>query len=300
MTKLLELPLDKLKPGRHQPRSNAASSGIERLAESIKATGGVISPVVITPPCPIDETHEIIAGERRWRASKLAGLQTIRCLQLEGFDEDDFQAAAFALLENIDRQDLSEVDVANAVIRLKEEFGLTQREIATRLGKSAADVSRLVGLGKLPSQIQDLVAGDQLSWSHAKVLVGKSIPLDQKISLAVKSAAESWSVKQLQWFAQEQERADITKQTDEAINTDRLARALEQALGARVTITHSKKTRTLDLQIKSSAPTVLSGLMAKIAELSDQVSSGSVDDDSACTIRITGNYEAFTWLPDDE
>lgn len=163
---LRELPLDSLVAGQHQPRRQFDSAALDALAESIKAQG-VVQPIIVRE-LP-NGKHEIVAGERRWRASKLAGLAVIPAVVRK---MEDRTAMAVALVENIQRADLNPLEEAEALRRLIDECGLTHETAAEAVGKSRAAVSNLLRLIDLDPGVQALVRNGLLSLGHAKVLLG--------------------------------------------------------------------------------------------------------------------------------
>ncbi|WP_293368209.1 ParB/RepB/Spo0J family partition protein [Nevskia sp.] len=163
---LRELPLDQLTAGRHQPRRAFDPAQLEALAESIKAQG-VVQPIIVREVG--DNAYEIVAGERRWRASKLAGLDVIPAVIRK---MEDRTAMAVALVENIQRADLNPLEEAEALRRLIDDCGLTHEVAAAAIGKSRAAVSNLLRLMDLDPGVQALVRNGMLSLGHAKVLLG--------------------------------------------------------------------------------------------------------------------------------
>jgi len=145
----LDLPVSRMSAGRYQPRRTFDEASLSELAESIKVQG-VIQPIIVRP---VDEGYEIIAGERRWRAAQLAGLETIPAIVRE---VDDQTALAMALIENIQREDLDYREEAESVGGLKKEFGLKNKEVAKLLGKSEKEISLLLGLLSLPKVLEEL------------------------------------------------------------------------------------------------------------------------------------------------
>ena len=161
-------PLDMIQPGKYQPRVDMSEESLEELADSIRAQG-LVQPIVVRPVA--DGHYEIIAGERRWRASKLAGLDTIPALVR---DVPDRNAIAMALIENIQRENLNPMEEANALHRLREEFSMTHQEAAQAVGRSRAAVSNLLRLRNLNEDVKRLVENCDLEMGHARAL----LPLD--------------------------------------------------------------------------------------------------------------------------
>ncbi|VEG91298.1 ParB/RepB/Spo0J family partition protein [Legionella spiritensis] len=185
-----QLSVQALQPGRYQPRLHFDQKALEELAQSILSQG-LIEPIVVRE---IALNHyEIIAGERRWRAAMLAGLQDIPCLVGEYTDE---QAAALTLVENIQRQELNLIEEAGGYRRLCDEFHFQQEEIATLVGKSRSHIANILRLLSLDEKVQAFIKTGHLSLGHARMLVGLSP--GRQIALADSVVAEQWSVRQLE------------------------------------------------------------------------------------------------------
>ena len=163
---LRELALDALAPGKHQPRRDFDQASLDALSESIKAQG-VVQPIICRPGA--DGKFEIVAGERRWRAARQAGLKKVPVV-VRAMDERS--AMAVALVENIQRSDLNPLEEAQAVKRLIDECQLTHEQCAQALGKSRVGITNLLRLMELEAEVQDLVRESRLSFGHAKVLLG--------------------------------------------------------------------------------------------------------------------------------
>ena len=186
---LLELPVSALKPNSFQPREHFDEDALASLTASVRELG-VLQPVLVRR---VDDqgTFELIAGERRWRAAKRAGLQTIPALVRTATDADSLEQA---LVENLHREDLNPLEEAAAYQQLIEDFKLTHDELATRVGKSRAAISNTLRLFQLPPGIQRLVADGQLSAGHARALLGTPDRGYQE-SLARRAVTEGLSVR---------------------------------------------------------------------------------------------------------
>lgn len=163
---LRELPLDRIDPNPDQPRASIEPAALEALAASIRASG-VIQPVVVGPAGP-DGRHVLIAGERRWRAAALAGLERVPVVVREA---DARERLELALVENLVREDLSPVDVASACATLVEDFGQSHGELAERLGRSRPAISNLIRLLELPEEVQALIADGRLTEGHGRAIL---------------------------------------------------------------------------------------------------------------------------------
>ena len=189
-TILKSIPIDCLHRGQYQPRTRFDEDSLKELAQSILAQG-LIEPLVVRQQT--ESTYEIIAGERRWRASMMAGLAEVPCLISEYSDE---QAAAVTLIENIQRQDLSLLEEANGYQRLLSEFHFSQVEIAALVGKSRSHIANLLRLLTLCPSVQENIHCNQLSLGHARMLVGLDDTLQKK--LAQRVIEHHWSVRKLE------------------------------------------------------------------------------------------------------
>jgi len=188
---LRELPVDLVEPNLCQPRRYFDQTSLQELAGSLKERG-VLQPVLVRPSA--DSRYELIAGERRWRAAKLAGLQTIPAL-ISPYD--DLAALETALIENMAREDLNPVEEARACTTLIKELGLTHEEIAHRVGRSRVAVTNLMRLLNLSTEILELLEHGELSMTHGLTLLRARDPLSHR-ELARRAVQEEWSVRTLQ------------------------------------------------------------------------------------------------------
>ena len=240
------LPIDALTPGKYQPRRAMDPGKLTELAESIKAQG-VIQPIVVREIAKDKggKVYEIIAGERRWRASQQAGLKEIPVVIRE---VDDRTVVAMALIENIQREDLNPLEEAQALQRLIDEFALTHAEAAAAVGRSRAAVSNLLRLLDLPPAIRALLEARRLEMGHARALLTLSPELASK--LAHEAAEHGWSVREVEHRAQ-QFAAGKVPATGKAARKAGNARAqqpdiasleneLSESLGAKVAIAHGR------------------------------------------------------------
>jgi ParB family chromosome partitioning protein len=191
---LVSLPLTALQAGRYQPRQVMDESGLEELADSIRRQG-VLQPIVVRPISTGTDTvaYEIIAGERRFRATKLAGLTEIPAVVKA---VDDQTALAMALIENLQRRDLSALEEAQGISRLIEEFGLTHEQAAQAVGRSRSATTNLLRLLQLPQAVQAYLREGQLEAGHARVLL--TLPAPQQRALAELAVAQGLSVRDVE------------------------------------------------------------------------------------------------------
>jgi ParB family chromosome partitioning protein len=195
---VVNLPLTSIKPNPHQPRRTFAPAGLQELATSIAQHGRVLQPILVRPaenPAADDPaSFELVAGERRWRASALAGLPSIRAI-VDGVD--NATSAEMALAENMARDDLSPMEEARGCAALRDSFGLSVAEIGRRVGRDRTAISHLIRLLELPDNAQELIGGGELSEGHGRVLLRLSDYEAQK-ELAGRCAAGGWSVRELE------------------------------------------------------------------------------------------------------
>ena len=237
---LRTLPVQQLQPGKYQPRMQMDASKLTELAESIKAQG-VIQPIVVRELSP--GRFEIVAGERRWRASQEAGLAEVPVVVRE---LDDRTVIAMALIENIQREDLNPLEEAQSLQRLINEFSLTHAEAAEAVGRSRAAVSNLLRLLELPADIRTLVETRALEMGHARALLTLSPDLASK--LASDAAEQGWSVREVEHRAQQFAAGKVpvngkkAKPAKAAPQPDiaSLETELSESLGTRVTIAHGR------------------------------------------------------------
>lgn len=190
-----KLPVEQLQPGQYQPRQQFEDGALQELADSIKVQG-VVQPIVVRLVSA--DKYEIIAGERRWRASKMAGLEKVPVV----IRQADSQATlAMALIENIQREDLNPIETAIGLKRLVKEFDLTQQQVADAVGRSRAAVSNLLRLLKLPENIQMALHEGQMSMGHARAII--SLPEQIQKQLADKCIEKGWSVREMEEAAQQ-------------------------------------------------------------------------------------------------
>ncbi|MBR9728883.1 ParB/RepB/Spo0J family partition protein [Shewanella intestini] len=231
---LLTLATDLLQPGKYQPRKDMSPEALEELAESIRSQG-IIQPIVVRMVS--DDKYEIIAGERRWRASQLAGLDNVPCLVKQVADE---AAVAIALIENIQREDLNAMEEAIALARLKDEFELTHQQVADAVGKSRVSVSNLLRLNSLNAPVKVLLERGDIEMGHARALLG--IEGDMQTELARLVASKEMTVRETELLVNKA--LNPTKTPEKASkdhDVERLETQLIEILGAKVSLSHNKK-----------------------------------------------------------
>lgn len=227
-----ELRVDHIIPNRYQPRTEFDETELSQLAESIKQNG-VLQPILVRRKG--DGIYELIAGERRLRAAKLAGLQTIPAVVRNSSDE---QAMELALVENLQRQDLNPMEAARAYYRLMNEFGFTQEMIAQKIGKDRSSIANIARLVNLPKEIQELVEYGRLTTGHAKVILG--LPQqDAQIRLARKIVENQLSVRQAERLLATTSKGSRT--TNRKKPYPDLEQRLQRHFGTKVSIIRGRK-----------------------------------------------------------
>ncbi|MDD1784029.1 ParB/RepB/Spo0J family partition protein [Enterovibrio sp. ZSDZ35] len=232
-SELQHLPLNQLYPGTYQPRQEMAADALEELAESIRAQG-VIQPLVVRMTSA--QQYEIIAGERRFRASKMAGLTHVPCLVR---DLTDKAASAIALIENIQREDLNAMEEAEALEKLVQDFSLTHQQLAEALGKSRTTISNLLRLNGLDAGVKKLLLNRQLEMGHARALL--ALEGEAQIEAALVSVNKKMTVRQTEALVKKM----LTPVTDKVVNSlspefEAIQEKLGHRLGTNVTITQAK------------------------------------------------------------
>ncbi|MDA0678756.1 MAG: ParB/RepB/Spo0J family partition protein [Proteobacteria bacterium] len=241
--RLLNIPLDLLQRGQYQPRVDMRQDTLEELAKSIEAQG-VVQPIVVRPIQKTGGTqrYEIVAGERRWRAAQIAGLQEIPAM-VRNIPDD--AAIAMALIENIQREDLNPLEESRALDRLIREFDLTHQEAATAVGRSRASVSNLLRLQELSDKVKPLLESRQIEMGHARALLAITNKT-QQFDAARQVVKKELSVRDTEKLVRQLLAGAPVKPTKAATPSNdgdirRLERDVSDRLGAKVHLEHSKK-----------------------------------------------------------
>ncbi|MBE6548094.1 MAG: ParB/RepB/Spo0J family partition protein [Ruminococcaceae bacterium] len=232
-----------IEPRRDQPRKTFDEEGLQILADSI-AIHGVLQPIIVRENQAFPGTYEIIAGERRWRAAKMAALTDIPVIIVDG---NDLKIAQISLVENVQREDLNAVEEALAYNALIERFGLTQEQVSREVGKSRPSIANMLRLLELPDEVLELVRDNKLSVGHAKVILG--LDDDQKmIEVAQKIIENGCSVREAERIVKkvlEQKDKDVSEIVKPDAQRRIYMRSLEvramEALGRKVKINSTKK-----------------------------------------------------------
>jgi ParB family chromosome partitioning protein len=235
---LKHIPVEFIQRGKYQPRRDMHQEALEELAESIKAQG-ILQPIVVRPIN--NNKYEIIAGERRWRATQLAGLDTIPAIVRDVSDE---VAIAMALIENIQREDLNPIEEAVALKRLQDEFELTHQQVADAVGKSRTSVTNLLRLIALDSEVKKLLENGDIEMGHARSVLSLAAPQQREIAQQVVS--KNLSVRQtealVRRLSEDKSKAPLA---DARASTDiqKLEEDLGQKIGVPVLVQHNAKGR---------------------------------------------------------
>ncbi|HED14542.1 MAG TPA: ParB/RepB/Spo0J family partition protein [Gammaproteobacteria bacterium] len=256
---LRELPVEQLQRGRYQPRRHVDDQALQALAQSIQAQG-IIQPILVRRNSL--GGYEIIAGERRWRAAQLAGLETVPVVIREVTDET---AMAMALIENIQRENLNPIEEANGISRLIDEFKLTHQQVGGYLGRSRAQISNLLRLLTLRREIRQMVEQGQLDMGHARALLG--LPESQRMAIARQVLQKNLSVRATEKLVQrclstseQADRGGSGRSYD--VDIQNLETTLSERIQARVRIQHGPKKGRLLIEYHSLEE--LEGILARI------------------------------------
>lgn len=229
---IVEMDLSELRANPYQPRKNFDEEALNELASSIKEHG-VFQPIIVKKSI---KGYEIIAGERRFRASKLAGMQTIPAIVKDFSDEEMMQ---IALLENLQRENLTSIEEAKAYKSIIESMNITQDELAKKVGKSRSHVTNILGLLKLPASVQDMVLYNKLSMGHARVLSKLDDPKTIE-DLAQRVITEDLSVRKLESLVYDNEEKEVKTKKSSNNEYKYMENFLKEKLGTNVKINNNK------------------------------------------------------------
>jgi ParB family chromosome partitioning protein len=263
---ITSLKISVVEPNKHQPRSDFEDNALEELAESIREHG-ILQPIVVRP-FREDGGYQIVAGERRWRAARIAGLTEIPVVIRE---LDDSQSLELAIIENLQREDLNAIELAFGYKALIDDYGLTQEQVAKRVSKSRPDVANTMRLLSLPENVVGHIRNGKISKGHAKALL--SLEDKQLIeATAERIVKDDLHVREIERLAQQKKQLKKESKADPAAKASRgdsgFYREMELALGAelgrRVKITGSGKKATLEIEFYSKEE--LSDLAARLTK----------------------------------
>lgn len=234
------LKLTDIEPNKSQPRKNFDITALNTLADSIRQNG-VIQPLLVRS-MP-DGTYQIVAGERRWRAAKMAGLTEVPVLVKE---LTDLQAQQIALIENLQRENLNPIEEANGYKELMDKFGMTQEEVARVVGKARSSIANSLRLLNLPPIIAEMVSNNELSTGHCKVLLGVSETKDM-VELAHKAAGKDVSVREMERMVKALDKKEKPEKKKDTFYTEAEI-SLAKALETNVSIVPGKKKSTIQIE----------------------------------------------------
>lgn len=244
---LVEVDIDRIDPGKHQPRKNFKEEMLNELASSIRSTG-ILQPIILRRK---GQRYELIAGERRWRAAQRAGLLKVPAVVRDIPDEN---VLALALIENIQRQELNAIEEARAYQKLTDDLGLTQEEVSQKVGKERATVANILRLLRLSDEIQKMVEDEALSMGHARALLAMETAAAQK-KLAREIVAKRLSVREVERIIARGEHSHSPSAKRSIIKLDPNTRAavekLERKLGTRVRVVRTKKGGRIEIDYYS-------------------------------------------------
>ncbi|ASI89438.1 MULTISPECIES: ParB/RepB/Spo0J family partition protein [Vibrio] len=253
---LAELSINSLRPGIYQPRKDMAPEALEELAASIQSQG-IIQPIVVRSVG--HEQFEIIAGERRWRAARQAGLKMVPCLVK---NVQDRAAVAMALIENIQREDLNAIEEAQALERLQDEFELTHQQVADVIGKSRTAVSNLLRLNQLEPSVKKLVEAKQIDMGHARALLALEGEVQCEVADTV--AKKQLTVRQTEDLVKKCLKPNSSeKKQSEDRDAKEISHRLSEILGAKVSLVRNASGKA-KVTISLDEPHKLEQLIAKL------------------------------------
>lgn len=251
------IPIHQLNPGKFQPRKYFNEEDLQELATSLKTTQGVLQPVIVRALAV--DYYEIIAGERRWRAAQLAGLEKIHCLITE---YTDIQALEAAIIENINRSNLNPIEEAQAYQNMIDNFAYSHEKISKTVGKSREKITNTLRLLKLSKYVQDILIKQDISEGHGKILA--SLPEVKQYELAQKCVTHNWNVRQLEKVVREinTPKDDSGNQKLRDPNIMSLEKSLGKYLGCPVTIDFNNTQKRMSIEFYNLD--ILEGVLKKI------------------------------------
>ena len=253
---ILKLKIGDIEPRKDQPRKDFDIESIQYLAESI-SIHGVLQPIIVRENADFPGTYEIIAGERRWRAAKMAALSEIPAVIVDG---DDLKVAQIALVENVQREDLNPVEEAFAYQALIERFGLTQEQLSKEVGKSRSAIANLIRLIDLPDEVLTLLKEGKITNGHARAILGLDDE-EKMVILAQKVVEKDLSVREVERLvkkiSEEKDEEILAEVKDQSVQRRVYMRELERKmmdrLGRRVKINQTTKKKTVELTFDSDS-----------------------------------------------
>lgn len=243
---VLYVDLNEIKPNASQPRKVFDEEKLEELAASIRQHG-LIQPIVLRK---LDKGYEIVAGERRWRAARLAGLKEVPCIVKELTEEENM---LLAIVENMQREDLNPIEEAEGLKKMIDTYGLTQEQVSYSVGKSRPYITNSLRLLKLPGKVQQLTAEGKITTGHARALAAVKSQ-QRQIDLAARAAKEGLSVRQIEQLAKETKQPQAKKKTRKVKSADekRVEEDLKNALGTKVSLNRKGKGGKIEIEFYSA------------------------------------------------
>lgn len=252
-TRVIQVPIERIRRSPIQPRSRFNQENIEELAQSIRETG-ILQPLIVRPER--DDKYQLIAGERRWRAAGLAQLETLPVVVRDVTDEE---AVVFALVENIQREDLNVVDQADAYARLNDEFGLTHDEIGRMLGKARASITNALRLRELIPEVLKALRNGEIEMGHARAIIALEPEEQARVAHAV--IQRHMSVRNTELLIQRLKKRTVTRR-EVSPDTLRIERELSEKIGAPLSIRLSgKSTKKGSVVIRFTTLDELDGIL---------------------------------------
>lgn len=238
--------INEIKPNQNQPRKSFNEEKLEELAASI-IENGLIQPVILRK---VDKGYEIVAGERRWRACRKAGLKEIPCIIREFTDE---QNMLIAIIENMQREDLNPVEEAEGLNQMIVNFGMTQEQVSKSVGKSRPYITNALRLLKLPSEIREMLLANQLSAGHARAIAGIG-DTEKQIQLAEYAIKEGLSVREIEKIIKEEnapKKKISRKKAEKSADVRKVEDDLKQIMGTKVNLNQSGKKGKIEIEYYS-------------------------------------------------
>ncbi|MGB7603990.1 MAG: ParB/RepB/Spo0J family partition protein [Lutisporaceae bacterium] len=235
-----ELKITELEANQNQPRRNFDDQALQELADSIKQHG-VVQPIIVRK---LDENYQIVAGERRWRAARLAGLKSVPVVVK---DYSNIEVMEIALIENLQRQDLNAIEEAIAYKSLIEEHDMTQEEISEKIGKSRSAIANTLRLLNLPGEIKDFVVQGKISAGHARAILSVQDKRKQ-IEIALKVIEQQLNVRDIEKLVMQKEKKEPSKESKKSVEIIELEERLKKALATKVNIVHKKSSGKIEIE----------------------------------------------------
>jgi len=235
-----ELRITELEANQNQPRRNFDDQSLQELADSIKQHG-VVQPIIVRK---IDQNYQIVAGERRWRAARLAGLKSVPVVVK---DYSNIQVMEIALIENLQRQDLNAIEEAIAYKSLIEEHDMTQEDISEKIGRSRSAIANTLRLLNLPEEIKEFVVQGKISAGHARALLSIT-DKKRQIEIAQKIIEQQLNVRDIEKLVMQKEKDEPKKENKKSVEIIELEERLKKALATKVSIVHKKSKGKIEIE----------------------------------------------------